>query len=134
MMQTLLAAGLRLAEALRAENEALASLDLTRAAMLAAVKIQAAEIFAAEHAACLKADTRAAGDERAAVERLAGALAVLTAENRVALERSIALQARVIETIAGAAAAAARRGSGNYGAGGLAPTRRAAPLAVSARL
>ena len=35
MMDSLIAAGLRLAEALRAENEALASLDLGRAASLA---------------------------------------------------------------------------------------------------
>jgi len=134
MMQRLIAAGLRLAEALRAENEALAALDLSRAAVLAATKIQAAEGFAAAHAACVKADARVAPSERDAAERLAAALATLAAENRAALERAIALQSRVIETIAGAAGAAARRGLA-YGAGGQAAAPRQAPaLALSARL
>ena len=41
MMDAVIAAGERLAEALRAENEALAALDLTRAAALATRKMQA---------------------------------------------------------------------------------------------
>lgn len=135
MMQTLIAAGLRLAEALRAENQALAALDLSRAAPLAAAKIQAAEIFAREHDACVKTHAKAAGPERAAAERLAEALGRLTAENRSALERAIALQSRVIETIAGAARNAALRRAGNYGAGGgPAALRETAPLALFARL
>lgn len=134
MMQGLIAAGLRLAEALRAENEALATLDLARAATLATAKIQAAEGFAAAHAACLATEARAEGVEREAAERLATALDNLARDNRAALERAIALQSRVIETIAGAARAATDR-SGGYGAEGRhMPPRSAPALAVSARL
>jgi hypothetical protein len=134
MMQTLIAAGLRLAEALRAENEALATLDLSRAATLAATKIQAAEGFAAAHAACIKTGATASGEERQAAERLNAALGRLAEENRSALERAIALQSRVIETIAGAAANAARRGAA-YGAGGRVVAPKQAPaLRLSARL
>ena len=135
MMQKLIAAGLRLAEALRSENEALASLDFSRAAMLAAVKIQAAEGFAAAHANSIKAETRAEDAEREVAARLAAALDGLARDNRAALERAIALQSRVIETIAGAAHTAVRRSGGSYGAQGQATTSRRAPsLALSARL
>lgn len=134
MMQRVIAAGLRLAEALRAENDALATLDLSRAAMLAATKIQAAEGFAAAHAACLKAGTRAEGPEHEVAERLATALDGLARENRSALERAIALQSRVIETIADVTRAAARRaGSGGYGAEGRS-VQPLGPLALSARI
>ena len=51
MMDTLILAGQRLAEALRAENEALAALDLARAASLANGKIAASDAFAAAYAA-----------------------------------------------------------------------------------
>ena len=47
MMDALLAAGQRLAEALRAENEALAALDLPRAAGLTTAKVRATDAFAA---------------------------------------------------------------------------------------
>jgi len=133
-MQRVIAAGLRLAEALRAENDALATLDLSRAAMLAATKIQAAEGFAAAHASCLKAGTPAEGPEHEVAERLAAALDGLARENRSALERAIALQSRVIETIAGATRAAARRtGNGGYGAEGRS-LQPLGPLALSARI
>ena len=122
----------RLAEALRAENEALATLDLSRAAMLAATKIQAAEGFAAAHAACLKAGARAEGPEQEVAERLAAALDGLARENRSALERAIALQSRVIETIAGAALP--RATTQGYAPAGYRPSATRAPaFALSAR-
>jgi len=51
MMDSLLIAGKRLADALRAENEALAKLDLSRAAKLAESKIAATDAFAQAYAA-----------------------------------------------------------------------------------
>jgi ABC-type transport system substrate-binding protein len=45
MMDALLIAGKRLADALRAENEALSKLDLSRAAKLAESKIAATDAF-----------------------------------------------------------------------------------------
>ena len=135
MMQTLIAAALRLAETLRDENEALATLDFSRAAVLAAAKIQAADGFAAAQAACQKADAAFDQAEREVAIRLAEAIESLTRDNRAALERAIALQSRVIETIAGAANNAARRAGGSYGAGGhAAGPYRAPSLALSARL
>ena len=54
MMDTLILPGQRLADALRAENEALAALDLSRAAVLANGKIAASDAFAAAYAAQAK--------------------------------------------------------------------------------
>lgn len=135
MMQMLIAAGLRLAETLRDENDALSTLDFSRAAQLAANKVQAADGFAAAQAACQKAGAAFDQAEREIATRLAEAIDNLARENRAALERSIALQSRVIETIAGAANAAARRAGGSYGASGYAAAPYRAPaLALSARL
>ncbi len=51
MMDTLLAAGTRLADALLAENEALARLDLPGAAVLSGAKARAADAVAGAFAA-----------------------------------------------------------------------------------
>jgi hypothetical protein len=51
MMDTLIAAGDRLAEALLAENEALARLDMPGAAGLSGAKMRATDAFAAAFAA-----------------------------------------------------------------------------------
>jgi hypothetical protein len=103
MMNALLAAGLRLAEALRAENEALQALDLARAASLTGAKMQATDAFAAAYAAATKTGARAVGPMHQTASELAERLQSLSAENRRLLERAIAIQSRVIETIAGAA-------------------------------
>lgn len=133
MLETLLRAGVALAEALQAENRALAALDLTRAAALAPLKVQAADAFAAAQTAAGRLGVKAAPEERATVESLAGGLATLTAENRRLLERAIALQARVIETIAAAAVPAAT-GPARYGqAGGRAAPRHTPALTLAAR-
>jgi hypothetical protein len=131
MMQTLILAGQRLAEALRAENEALAALDLSRAATLATGKITAADAFAAAYAAQAKHGGTAAGPVRDAAAILARRLEELGTENRRLLERAVALQSRVIETIAGAALP--RTQVQGYGPPGRAPTARAPALALSAR-
>jgi len=126
MMQALLRAGLRLAEALDAENRALAALDLDAAAALAPEKSAAADAFAAARAAAARAAARAEGEERDLIERLGRRLAELAAENRRLLEHAISLQAQVIETIAGAALPAA--GPGTYGQSG---RQRPAPSPVA---
>jgi hypothetical protein len=129
MMQPLMIAAQRLADALRAENEALARLDLAAAAHLAAPKRQASDAFAAAYEAARRSGTRAEGAEREAAEEVAGRLRDLSAENRRLLERAIELQARVIETIAGAA----RPATGTYGERGAAREGRGAPVSVAAR-
>ena len=103
MMDSLIIAGQRLAEALRAENEALAKLDLPRAATLASSKIAASDAFAAAFAAQTKHGTAPDGPVRQAAAILTRRLEELGQENRRLLERAVSLQSRVIETIAGAA-------------------------------
>ncbi len=129
MIQPLMIAAQRLAEALRAENEALARLDLAAAATLATPKRQASDAFAAAYEAARRSGTRAEGEDRRSAEEVAGRLRDLSAENRRLLERAIELQARVIETIAGAA----RPATGTYGERGRARDAGAAPISVAAR-
>jgi hypothetical protein len=132
MMDAVLAAGERLAEALKAENEALAALDLGRAALLATRKVQASDAFAQATAAAAKLDARAEGPVRIATERLAKALALLGQENRRLLEDAIALQSRVIETIAVATRPYAQ--APGYGRGGRQrPAPQVSALAVATR-
>lgn len=131
MMDTLILAGQRLAEALRAENEALAALDLPRAAGLADGKIAASDAFAAAYAAQAKHGAAPEGPVREAAAILARRLDELGQENRRLLERAVALQSRVIETIA--AAAAPRAAMPGYAPAGRAAAYRPQALAVSAR-
>ncbi|MDN3567387.1 hypothetical protein ACFQY5_29060 [Paeniroseomonas aquatica] len=133
MMDALLAAGQRLAEALRAENEALAALDLPGAARLATLKMQAADAFAAAFATARKTGARMDGPERQAAAELTDQLQSLGEENRRLLERAIAIQSQVIETIAGAALP--RSGTGSYGAAGRPAAGRQPPaLAMTTRI
>ena len=132
MLDALLAAGARLAEALRAENEALAALDLPRAAGLTAAKVQATDAFAAACAAAAKTGTRAEGTARQDAAAMTTHLEHLGAENRRLLERAIAIQSQVIETIAGAALP--RASAPGYGAAGRQALPRQVPaLAVTTR-
>lgn len=131
MIDTLILAGHRLAEALRAENEALAALDLPRAAVLAGPKIAASDAFAAAYAAQVKHGSAPEGPVRQAAALLAGRLDELGRENRRLLERAVALQSRVIETIAGAALPKAQ--VQGYAPAGRAAPARAPALALSAR-
>jgi hypothetical protein len=125
----MIAAG-RLAEALRAENEALARLDLTEAAALATPKRQASDAFAAAYAAARGSGMRVEEAYRADAEAIAGRLRDLSAENRRLLERAIDLQSRVIETIAGAARPAAL---GTYGERGSVREGRGAAASLTAQ-
>jgi hypothetical protein len=130
MIEAVMLAAQRLAEALRAENEALARLDLGAAADLARRKRQAAEAFEAAYAAASRSGARATGEARGPAEAMAVNLRDLTAENRKLLERAIELQARVIETIAGAAKPP---GPGTYGARGMVREGRGGPVSVLSR-
>ena len=130
MLDALLATGLRLADALRAENEALGALDLPRAASLAQAKLQATDAFAAAYAAAIRTSARAEGPVRQTAQDLTDRLQHLGTENRRLLERAIAIQSRVIETIAGAAVPRAT----GYGAGGRLPqARQMAAIALATR-
>ena len=119
MMDTLLAAGNRLADALLAENEALARLDLPGAAGLSGAKARAADAFAAAFAAASKVGVRPEGAaQRDGARDMAARLEALGAENKRLLQRAIAVQSRVIETIA---AALPRAANPVYGAAGRRP-------------
>ncbi len=124
-------AGQRLVEALRAENAALARLDLGAAADLSRRKRVAADAFAAAFDATQKSGSRAEGDERRRTEEIAVYLKDLTTENRRLLERAIALQSRVIETIAGALRPP---GPGTYGHRGLAHEGKATAVSIASRI
>lgn len=130
MMQPLLIAAQRLAEALRAENEALAKLDLSAAAALAGPKKQASDAFAAAFDAASRTGAQTEPRDRARAEELAGRLRDLGVENRRLLERAIDLQSRVIETIAGAARP---ERPGTYGERGGVREGRPAPISLTSR-
>ncbi len=128
MMDTLLAAGGRLADALLAENEALARLDLPGAAGLSGAKMRAADAFAAAFAAASKVGARPEGAaQREGARDMAARLETLGAENKRLLQRAVSVQSRVIETIAGAALP--RAANPVYGAAGRRP---AAPRGAAA--
>ena len=103
MIDALIEAGHHLAEALRRENEALAALDLSRAAELAKPKVQATDAFTAAFTAARHTGARVEGEARSAATAMAARLEALSVENRRLLERAVDIQSRVIETIAGAA-------------------------------
>ncbi len=131
MIEAVMNAAQRLMEALRAENAALARLDLTAAADLAGPKRQAAEAFAAAYDAAHRSGSRAEGEERRRAEEVALHLKDLTAENRRLLERAINLQSRVIEAIAGAVRPP---GPGTYGERGRVRAGRPAPVSFASRV
>ena len=132
MIETLILAGQRLADALRAENEALAALDLQKAATLATGKIAASDAFAAAYAAQAKHGAAPQGQVREAAAVLARRLEDLGKENRRLLDRAVSLQSRVIETIAGAALP--RATTQGYAPAGYRPSATRAPaFALSAR-
>lgn len=120
-----IAAATRLADALDAENRALRALDLPAATALLTEKAAATEALAEARRA---GATPGGPDAAAAAARLRS----LAEENRRLLERAIAVQNRIIGTLA----RAARQGAApsRYGAGGApAATRQAAACAVVAR-
>lgn len=94
MTQALIAATTRLADTLSRENTALDALDVAGAAALLPEKLRALAVLTEVHKAALMPEQRPAME--AAVRRLQG----LAAENRLLLQRALAVQSRVIEVIA----------------------------------
>ncbi len=115
----------RLEQVLRAETAALAARDLRGAAAMQAEKLAAAEAFVAARDALAPA---ARTDVRLALplDRLREA----GAENRISLECALALQARVVTTIA---RAAARPAAGQPPGYARSARPGSAPLAFSVR-
>ena len=130
MTPALIEAAVRLADVLARENQALAALDLVRAASMLEDKQRLAAAFAAAQAELPAALlSRRASDQQAARE-LAARLGELARENQRLLERAIGVQGRVVATVAEAAQPAPR----HYGARGAPkPDSKIAPLAFSAR-
>ena len=128
MSPDLIDAAIRLADALVRENQALAALDLPRAASMLADKQRAADAFFA--AQTLLADGTPA-EPNAAARDVAARLGTLAEENRRLLERAIAVQGRVIGTLA----RAVRPEALGYGAHGGRTTVASRPgaIALSAR-
>jgi len=117
-------AAIRLADALARENEALAALDLPRAAGMLADKQRAADAFFA--AQTLLPDSAPGTPAREVAVRLG----MLAEENRRLLERAIVVQERVIGTLAHAV----RPKALGYGArGGRTVASRPGAIALSAR-
>ncbi|MBN9562577.1 MAG: hypothetical protein J0H14_17895 [Alphaproteobacteria bacterium] len=124
MSPALIDAAIRLADALARENEALAALDLPRAAGMLADKQRAADAFFAAQALLPDGLPTTAG--RDVAERLG----ILAEENHRLLERAIAVQGRVIGTLA----RAVRPETLGYGArGGRTVASRPSAIALSAR-
>ncbi len=127
MSPALIDAAIRLADALARENQALAALDLPRAAGMLGDKQRAADAFLAaqsllSHGATARPD--------AAARDVAARLGMLAEENRRLLERAIAVQGRVIGTLA----QAVRPETLGYGAhGGRTAAGRPGAIALSAR-
>lgn len=104
MLQSLIAAGIRLSDLLVAENRALIEFDLATAAMIAPEKRRAVEAFNAAEAAVRKAGGQATGADRDALADLSTRLSDLAASNRRMLERALVAQDAVIRTLSSAAA------------------------------
>ena len=120
-MTGLVEAAERLADILVVENTALRALDLPRVAQCLAEKTAAVT-------ACQASDPNTPAVSRPMVERLRA----LAAENRLLLERAIAVQNRVIGMIAGAMPRPP--GAQGYGAtGGRTRSQPAVPFAVLRR-
>jgi hypothetical protein len=131
MTDDLLAAATRLAEAIAAENAALAAFNVPAAVAAGGRKQHAAEAFEA----ALRAQTAPMEPSRCQRAEMIGRhLAGLAQENRRLLERAIAAQRRVMEIIARAGRRELAERASRYGAFG-APiaTARPRPIAISAR-
>jgi hypothetical protein len=119
---TLIDAAVRLADILAAENVALVAMDLAGAAKLLGEKQAATANLSAAQAATLFAP--------AGMKEVAGRLNDLADENRRLLERAIAVQKRVLGTVARAAQTA--NPQPQYGPGGVFAVQAPAAWALRA--
>ena len=115
------------------ENEALKKLDFPSAAALVPAKEAALLELAKQHRAAPPGPTLPSS-----LAVLGQRLAGLAAENQILLERAIAVQTRIVQIVARAAApppALTRYGGHGVSASSLrASSRRAAPMALSTRV
>ena len=118
MTPPLIAAALHLTATLAAENAALSNMDLAGAASLLADKTAAAAAFSAAQAAGQRPPRMAVPP---GLHKVAANLQQAAEDNRRLLERAIAVQSRVIGTLAEAARTA--NASPRYGSSGLLATR-----------
>lgn len=136
MSPELIAAAVRLADVLRAENDALARLDLPAASGLLDGKQAAAAAFARLVGAAASPGRPASGEARevaTGLREVAAGLRELAQDNRRLLERAMLVQNRVIGTVTRAAAASAARAAPRYGRGGaMAPGRGGCALVAQA--
>lgn len=114
-----------LVEVLARENAALAAMDLPSATALVEAKRAAAEAF-------VSAQAKAATTGVVAVPEVVRRLRELAAENRLLLERAMAVQQRVLAIIAEAAPRASAQAPRYGAAGGLVGRGSALPVAVAA--
>lgn len=114
-----------LAELLARENAALAAMDLPSATALVEAKRAAADAFVA-------AQAKAVSTGAVAVPDVVRRLGELAAENRLLLERAMAVQQRVLAIIAEAAPRASVVAPRYGAAGGLVGARTALPVAIAA--
>jgi hypothetical protein len=120
----------RLADTIARENLALGALDLPLAAGMLAEKAAAIAAFnAADSLAQRTGPYMLAGRQREETLKQAERLRALAAENKILLERAIAVQGRVIGTIVAGAKPAAQR----YGAKGGLYHGAPGAMALSAR-
>ncbi len=114
-----------LAELLARENAALAAMDLPSATALVEAKRAAADAFVA-------AQAKAVSSGAVPVPDVVRRLSDLAAENRLLLERAMAVQQRVLAIIAEAAPRASAVAPRYGAAGGLVGARTALPVAIAA--
>ncbi len=124
MTQDLLAATVRLAETLAAENAALDAMNLPRAAAMLAEKEAALAAFKA---------AQSSGRTTPALRQAADQLRAAADENRRLLERAISVQTRVLGMVAQAARAVSPPPA-RYGRNGCYAARPPAAVALSARV
>jgi hypothetical protein len=119
-----------LAELLARENAALAAMDLPSATALIEAKRAAADAFVAAQAKAAAKGAMSAG--AVPVPDVVRRLGDLAAENRLLLERAMAVQQRVLAIIAEAAPRASAVAPRYGAAGGLVGARTALPVAIAA--
>lgn len=119
-----------LAELLARENAALAAMDLPSATALVEAKRAAADAFVAAQAKAAAKGALPAGAVQ--VPEVVRRLGDLAAENRLLLERAMAVQQRVLAIIAEAAPRASAVAPRYGAAGGLVGARTALPVAIAA--
>jgi hypothetical protein len=100
MSEDLVANVVRLADVLRRENSALAALDLARAASMLAEKRMAADALSVAQS---MSGSLGGASDRPKLLDAASELKELATENRVLLERAMAVQSRVIGVMVRAA-------------------------------